>query len=388
MWKRRIMYVVIFLAMLGLYIATNKRQVFIILLFLVIIPLWSGAMLLMGARKIRIDCELQDACVIYQRIGMNIKVVDNSHMLLGRSYLQVEYENMLFHQTDRQNMYLQRGKTQTLYYELPYISENCGKIHMSFSKVVCFDLLGLFARKCEHISEQEFTVFPQIREVQVNMKRLPEALSDGYQYMESRKGQDVTEVFDIRDYRPGDTPRSIHWKLSSKLDNLVVREFSFPSNYDTLILYDTMFDKENPSYHEVVNGILGMTASISRGLMNQNHIHQVGCVSQEDYVSSTVDDNPSYMQMLTNMMSTRIAEEKEDTLDIFMNREIYRYFTKVVLVTGMFGEAKIQRLGNYVDLSVIMIVKAQEDHVEKGTNYDVITLSVDSMIGKVRMLDI
>ena len=32
------------------------------------------------------------------------------------------------------------------------------------------------------------------------------------------------EDYDLRDYRPGDPMRSIHWKLSSKWDELIVRE--------------------------------------------------------------------------------------------------------------------------------------------------------------------
>ena len=38
--------------------------------------------------------------------------------------------------------------------------------------------------------------------------------------------------------QPGADPDlgSIHWKLSSKLDNLIVREFAYPANYSVLIL--------------------------------------------------------------------------------------------------------------------------------------------------------
>ncbi len=47
----------------------------------------------------------------------------------------------------------------------------------------------------------------------------------------------MSETFDIREYRPP-TPASIHWKLSSKMDKLMVREASHPSNYDVFVLVD------------------------------------------------------------------------------------------------------------------------------------------------------
>ncbi|MFQ9125625.1 MAG: DUF58 domain-containing protein [Butyricicoccaceae bacterium] len=54
----------------------------------------------------------------------------------------------------------------------------------------------------------------------------------------SRKGTDATEMFDIRSYAPGDDIRSIHWKLSGKTDELIVRQASDRTHYDLVILPD------------------------------------------------------------------------------------------------------------------------------------------------------
>lgn len=43
-----------------------------------------------------------------------------------------------------------------------------------------------------------------------------------------RRGSDLTEPFRLREYAPGDSLRQIHWKLSSKLDRLVIREPGMP----------------------------------------------------------------------------------------------------------------------------------------------------------------
>ena len=44
--------------------------------------------------------------------------------------------------------------------------------------------------------------------------------------IQNRKGNDPSEIFDIREYVPGDDIRSIHWKLSSKTDTLILKEAS------------------------------------------------------------------------------------------------------------------------------------------------------------------
>ena len=49
---------------------------------------------------------------------------------------------------------------------------------------------------------------------------------------------DKLEVSDIRDYRPGDPLRSIHWKLSSKSEEFIVKEHNTGTSTETVIFCD------------------------------------------------------------------------------------------------------------------------------------------------------
>lgn len=366
MWKYRVVYIAVILAAGAVYIATNQRQLFMMLIALVAVPIISLGMLLISTRKIHIGCELQDACVIYQKIGMNIKSIYKGIFPIGKIRLQAKYENMLFETEEDQIIVLESGADKELYYEMPYVSEDCGRMKMHFSKAVAYDVMGLFAKNIKMKETHDFTIFPEIVDMQVSMVNLPNAKNLGDHYDQNKRGQDVTEVFSMREYQDGDSPRSIHWKLSSKLDKLIVREFSHPSNYDTLVLYDTIFSKKHERYHEVVNGVLGITASISKSLMNQNHVHHVGCMSKTEFVETRVEDNSTYMQALINMMSTTLDMEDEEVLDDFLKRDAAQEYTKIVLVTSDFDEW----------------------NVENGPNYDVITRSIDSLTTKAWILEI
>ena len=154
------------------------------------------------------------------------------------------------------------------------------------------------------------------------------------------------------------------------------------------MLYDTAFDSSSPGYHEIVNGVLGMTASISRSLVNMNHSHHVGFMNKESFLDTEVEDNDSFMQALTNMMSAGIGTAEDEGLDEFIRQDLQREFSKIVLVTGVLGEQNVQRLTAFVDLTVVLISEKETDNVAQGKNYDVIALAVDSMTAKVQMLDI
>ena len=62
-------------------------------------------------------------------------------------------------------------------------------------------------------------------------------LDDG-RALPGRSGEDVTSPEDTRAYRLGDPFKRIHWKLSIRARELIVRRFEIPEPPDTLILLD------------------------------------------------------------------------------------------------------------------------------------------------------
>ncbi len=62
-------------------------------------------------------------------------------------------------------------------------------------------------------------------------------LDDG-RALPGRSGEDITSPEDTRSYRLGDPFKRIHWKLSVRSQELVVRRFEIPEPPDTLILLD------------------------------------------------------------------------------------------------------------------------------------------------------
>ncbi|MDD3403884.1 MAG: DUF58 domain-containing protein [Hespellia sp.] len=388
MWKYRAIYIAALLSAGAVYIATNERHLFMFLIVLAVLPVISFAMLFLSTGKIQIGCELQEACIVYQRIGMNIKMIYQGVFPIGRIRLTAQYHNLMFQKEEEQTIFLENGNAKELSYEMPYVSRDCGRIEMQFSKVAAYDIMGLFSRKIPLIQTYDFTIYPEVINMGVRLGNLPTAKNLGDHYDQNRKGQDVTEVFGIRDYQDGDSPRSIHWKLSSKWDQLVVREFSHPSNYDTLVLYDPTFPEKKVKYHEVVNSVLGVTASISKSLMSQNLAHHVGGVSRAKFTDSRVEDKPTYMQALANMMSTVLPDVNENVLDEFLKRDVGKAFTKIVLVTSNFDEYNVRRLADLVDLTVVLISADGEDRVEKEMAYDVITRTVESLKTKTWILEI
>ena len=57
-------------------------------------------------------------------------------------------------------------------------------------------------------------------------------------YSTERPGSDLSEIFQIRDYVPGDSPRQVHWKLSQKYGKLIVKDASLPITRSAALFWE------------------------------------------------------------------------------------------------------------------------------------------------------
>lgn len=104
-----------------------------------------------------------------------------------------------------------------------------GKAVVRLKKVRCFDMLGVCALplpKRAYQAVEEITVLPKIYPVPVEIgTRSRDFAVEQERYMTDSREENSTEQFWIREYRQGDRLRNIHWKLSAKEDDLMVREY-------------------------------------------------------------------------------------------------------------------------------------------------------------------
>lgn len=123
---------------------------------------------------------------------------------------------------------------------LPLSTQDCGVIECRVSSYKCSDLLGLFSirRKCS--LSKTCTVIPKAKAP----KSAPsiDAALENESLLMPKHGGGFAEEHDLREYRPGDMPNSIHWKLSSKTDKYIVREPLVSRNNEVYIVLGTQGD--------------------------------------------------------------------------------------------------------------------------------------------------
>lgn len=133
------------------------------------------------------------------------------------------------------DMPLDVGPLKQRSYALPLMLPHVGVVSAGARAVRVQDLFRFFRFKLARQPKlAQLTVLPRSFDVE----KLQFLMEDDGKALPNRVSEDLTSPEDTRNYRPGDPLKRIHWKLSSRKRELVVRRFEMPAPPDTLILMD------------------------------------------------------------------------------------------------------------------------------------------------------
>lgn len=153
---------------------------------------------------------------------------------LGRVKARLEVTNALTGEKIQEKlMWLQPGGGGTL--NIPTPSDHCGLFTLRVTRARALDGLGLCWLPLRRGEPASLYVLP--RKEGVALPDLP-PVEEGP--LRPRPGGGPGEDYDPRLYRPGDPINTIHWKLSAKREELVVRETLEPVVRRPLITLDRM----------------------------------------------------------------------------------------------------------------------------------------------------
>jgi len=226
---KRTLFTILWVVFVGiLHLFGNNMGTFIILLASITIPILCGFTLVFAAIKNQPVLTLPGSCVkgdmltgtIAIRRSKFASIFNISYTLLCRNQFTGESITLMF-----------QGENNVFSIH----AHHCGVLQIQFTNVQISDPLGLFSRHISFTEGCQVIILPIGHAVEIPL--IGDTL-DGDEYSTLKAGMDVSETYAIREYRPGDPIRSIHWKLSEKLDKIMVREFGLPVGSSVLIVLE------------------------------------------------------------------------------------------------------------------------------------------------------
>ena len=149
-------------------------------------------------------------------------------------------------------------------------SKYCGRLIIELVSLKIYDYLSISSVNKKLSKSKEITVLPEIYNLNFLNKVSDINSLEGENFSKDKAGDDPSEVFNVREYVEGDKIQRIHWKLSSKTDNVMVKEYSLPVSSDSIIIIELLENNIN-----VIQGIIETALSLSHTLLIYNHAHYI-----------------------------------------------------------------------------------------------------------------
>ena len=175
-------------------------------------------------------------------------------------------------------------------------------MEFSLESVRLYDLFGIFYIKQKVQRKASVKVMPEFELMPVEITRATrEFQADAEEYSGEKKGDDPSELYQVREYRIQDSVRDIHWKLSAKEETFMVKERGFPLGCVVLVWID-FAEKERSAAG--FSRLLETAASLSITLAEQKCIHLAAWYEEknERIGMKRVKDEESACELIWQLM--------------------------------------------------------------------------------------
>lgn len=178
----------------------------------------------------------------YQTRNANcgIRIVNGSYSAFLRTILTVRVDNTYYNLSNhiKDVISIHSGDN---FQNLSFDISRCGKLRIVVENIEIYDLMGFIKVRIPLNEETVLDIMPQLLDND-NWNHSGLLLGMSSNEDETRKGNEYSDISNIREYIPGDRIKDIHWKLSAKKDLLLVKERIKSCENQMVILLESSSD--------------------------------------------------------------------------------------------------------------------------------------------------
>lgn len=290
---------------------------FLLLVGLLVFPMYSiyGVYKVRDAFKIELTTPLEPMKKGNEFL-LRIIMHNPTWFPLLNATVKIEVENTFYREDGDHFLNLPvRAKKDTVI-TYPIVMDYSGRFCANAKYIKLVDLLGLCELRVDLVESAECLILPngELR----NQEAGHIYLNGVTEAMESKeKGYDFSEVSGIREYIPGDKLQNIHWKLSVKKDELMVKERVCVSAMQLHVIVELANDEQMR-----LDAVLDLADSVTKSFVAQNlpftvyyyssNLHEL----RESYIGNEVER----VQWLEMMLYDTCYREVGLVKDMFLQQ--------------------------------------------------------------------
>lgn len=266
----------------------------ILLIVILMIPVLSLIMSIVASRTMKFHTDCQTSVLIGTPTSINITT---SGLASYFSFCRVKM-TVTDHMTgvSKKHVFMIHDNGTS---KIPVDTRHCGSFSYRLTWLSVYDLFGLFHINTNLNKNNEIFVKP--------VPSMPERMPNMYGFKAKnlrRSKQPTSEIYDIRDYQIGDPLRSIHWKMSAKKDELLVKEPLEEYGGHSRVLLKLTADRDELDLH------LGQILFTSRFFIEHETAHRIRVIPPDKgEVAFEVESETDLERAIVNILRMRIPKE-------------------------------------------------------------------------------
>lgn len=357
MVKIKFSFIVIYIILFGLQLFVNEKIFFTMFYGVTIIVVIELIYLILiyNYTKARF---VDDEIVLKVKERKNVKILIHNRLSLPIFYLKLSYKINdqelestipdLFYRTNV-NCYInmcfeKRGE---------YTLENFQMYFMDFLNIFTF-------RKMIH-KNYKVKVYPVVNNLDLDVKYSSYAFSD--ENANAGNVEDVIQVKNIRKYFIGDPIKKIHWKLTAKHNEFLVKDYDNISGGNQLMVLNMNKNDYGLNKSENDEEMISFLCSVIRLYLLQGQGVDLYIFSN-DIDNFQIRNNNDYTMLLEYFLKKSIKNGMDFVDSIIMDAAYYKKYNEALLFTPIITREFILRLD---DLNKIGMTKYSIFHIGKSS---------------------
>ena len=224
----------IFMLILG---AVFYRQplITVLILLMMILPVISIALTRAAMKKLTIEVIMPEGELsMPSDLNVTISLHNHTPFPLLNCALNFTFGNLFFRKPPVQELIMPAEALSRHDFKLPFTLGGAGMFDFSVTEVFVTDYLHFYSFKLPYTFHREIPVLPE--KCELPPFKLSKALIESDESETSPEGELTRDLLQLREYRPGDRIKDIHWKMTAKTGDISVKEYERSKDLYYLIL--------------------------------------------------------------------------------------------------------------------------------------------------------
>ncbi|MBR0512166.1 MAG: DUF58 domain-containing protein [Ruminococcus sp.] len=384
----KILFIILIIVCICFYVLYVWDFALILLIVIAALPVIMFITTYITKKLITVEFAVKDKNVSKGKdFPVQLVVTNRSIFPIGKAEAHIEYYNVFSDQISAFDLYLpiQPKNSQRITFQLS--SKFCGVIKIRSARLNIYDPLRLFRFRTAKNICTDIAVMPEGHEIGGIVHYTDRVNEESDVFSEYKPGDDPSEVFDLREYNQGDKLNRIHWKLSSKKDDFIVKDYSLPIDVPCSVFLDLKcYDKSNLTL-PVFDTLIETMISLSQFLLENERGHSIIFFnsSLNRFVEHTVLDSADLNSVINEIISSVRDDLFCQSPDVYFAENPTLSYASFSIITSSKDHRVLEHIDENIEAdfkNALLVVNSADDLSETLAGYQALSI-IPVAVGKI-----